>query len=257
VNWPWPIRRGRPPERDVPWIDPHQGEPEGLIGVGGDLSPGMLLRAYSEGVFPWFSAGDPVLWWSPDPRAVIELEHLHIPRRLARTIRSGKFTITVNQCFERVMRACGETRPDGTWVTDEMVAGYVALHKAGFAHSLEVWSQDPSPQPPPRSGEGEPASISPLLLGEGPGEGFRLAGGIYGVAIGGLFAGESMFHAVRDASKVALVSLVERLNERGYVLFDVQMTTAHTERFGARDIPRDQYLRRVAAAIELNRVTFA
>jgi leucyl/phenylalanyl-tRNA--protein transferase len=226
VNWPWPIRRGRSPDRDVPWIDPHQGEPEGLIGVGGDLSPGMLLRAYSEGVFPWFSAGDPVLWWSPDPRAVIELEHLHVPRRLARTIRSDKFTVTLNQCFERVMRACGESRPDGTWVTEEMVSGYVALHRAGFAHSLEVW------------------------------QGGVLAGGIYGVAIGGLFAGESMFHAVRDASKVALVKLVERLNERGFVLFDVQMTTSHTERFGARNIPRDQYLRRVAAAIQLNRVTF-
>ncbi|MFO0806787.1 MAG: leucyl/phenylalanyl-tRNA--protein transferase [Gemmataceae bacterium] len=226
MNWPWPIRRGRSPDRDVPWIDPHQGEPEGLIGVGGDLSPGMLLRAYSEGVFPWFSAGDPVLWWSPDPRAVIELEHLHVPRRLARTIRSEKFTITVNRCFERVMRACGESRPDGTWVTEEMVSGYVALHRAGFAHSLEVW------------------------------QGETLAGGIYGVAIGGLFAGESMFHTVRDASKVALVKLVERLNERGFVLFDVQMTTSHTERFGARNIPRDQYLRRVAAAIQLNRVTF-
>lgn len=226
MNWPWPIRRGRSPDRDVPWIDPHQGEPEGLIGVGGDLSPGMLLRAYSEGVFPWFSAGDPVLWWSPDPRAVIELEHLHVPRRLARTIRSDKFTVTLNQCFERVMRACGESRPDGTWVTEEMVSGYVALHRAGFAHSLEVWQGD------------------------------VLAGGIYGVAIGGLFAGESMFHAVRDASKVALVKLVERLNERGFVLFDVQMTTSHTERFGARNIPRDQYLRRVAAAIQLNRVTF-
>lgn len=226
MNWPWPIRRGRSPDRDVPWIDPHQGEPEGLIGVGGDLSPGMLLRAYSEGVFPWFSAGDPVLWWSPDPRAVIELEHLHIPRRLARTLRSEKFSVSVNRCFERVMRACGDTRPEGTWVTEDMVAGYVALHKAGFAHSLEVWQGD------------------------------VLAGGIYGVAIGGLFAGESMFHVVSDASKVALVKLVDRLNERGFVLFDVQMTTAHTERFGARNIPRDQYLRRVAAAIELNHIRF-
>jgi len=125
----------------VPWIDPHQGEPEGLIGVGGDLSPGLLLRAYSEGVFPWFSPGDPVLWWSPDPRAIIELDALHVPRRLARTMRSGRFTLSVNRCFERVMRKCGENRSDGTWVTEDMVAGYVALHRAGFAHSLEVWCE--------------------------------------------------------------------------------------------------------------------
>jgi leucyl/phenylalanyl-tRNA--protein transferase len=226
VNWPWPIRRGRSPDRDVPWIEPCFGEPEGLIGVGGDLSPAMLLRAYSEGVFPWFSAGDPVLWWSPDPRAVIELDGLHVPRRLARTIRSGKFTVTVNRCFEAVMKACGENRAEGTWVTDEMIRGYTTLHRAGFAHCLEVWEEE------------------------------TLAGGIYGVAIGGLFAGESMFHRVTDASKVALVKLVERLKERGFVLFDVQMTTEHTERMGAMNIPRDQYLRRVAAAIEMNHVKF-
>ena len=234
MNWPWPLRRGRPPERDVPWIDPHQGEPEGLIGVGGDLSPGLLLRAYSEGVFPWFSPGDPVLWWSPDPRAIIELDALHVPRRLARTMRSGRFTLSVNRCFERVMRKCGENRSDGTWVTEDMIAGYVALHRAGFAHSLEVWCEDPSRGP-----------SEPLL-----------AGGIYGVAVGGLFAGESMFHRVTDASKVALVALVERLRERGFVLFDVQMTTSHTERFGAKDIPRDAYLRRLAAAIEMTDIRF-
>jgi leucyl/phenylalanyl-tRNA---protein transferase len=226
VNWPWPIRRGRSPDRDVPWIDPHLGEPEGLIGVGGDLSPGMLLRAYSEGVFPWFSAGDPVLWWSPDPRAVIELNSLHIPRRLARTIRSGKFRVTADQCFEAVIRACGENREDGTWVTDEMIEGYTTLHRVGFAHSLEVWQGD------------------------------LLAGGIYGVAIGSLFAGESMFHRVTDASKVALVALVERLNRQGFTLFDVQMTTDHTQRMGAVNISREAYLRRVAAAIEMNHVRF-
>jgi leucyl/phenylalanyl-tRNA--protein transferase len=210
----------------VPWIDPRFGEPEGLIGVGGDLAPAMLLRAYSEGVFPWFSSGDPVLWWSPDPRAVIELDAVHVPRRLARTMRGGKFVVTVNQCFEDVMRACGQNRPEGTWITGEMLEGYTSLHRAGFAHSLEVWQSE------------------------------RLVGGIYGVAIGGLFAGESMFHRVDDASKVALVSLAERLRDRGYALFDVQMTTSHTERFGARNIPRDQYLRRVEAAIQMNHVRF-
>lgn len=226
MNWPWPIRRGRSPDRDVPWIEPQLGEPEGLIGVGGDLSPEMLLRAYSEGVFPWFSAGDPVLWWSPDPRAIIELDDLHVSRRLARTIRSGKFRVTVDQRFEDVMHACSENRPEGTWVTDEMIRGYTALYRRGFAHSLEVWC------------------------------GERLAGGIYGVAIGGLFAGESMFHRVTDASKVALVALVERLKRQGFVLFDVQMTTDHTERMGARNIPRDRYLRRVAEAVAMDRVQF-
>lgn len=219
MNWPWPIRRGRPPDRDVPWIDPHFGEPEGLIGVGGELSPELLIRAYSEGVFPWFSVGDPVLWWSPDPRAIIELDELHVPRRLARTIHSGKFRVTVDHCFTDVMRACGDTRPEGTWITPDMLHGYTALHRRGYAHSLEVWQGD------------------------------RLAGGIYGVAIGGLFAGESMFHSITDASKVALVALVERLKQQGFVLFDVQMTTDHTERLGAKNIPRTEYLHRVAEAV--------
>jgi leucyl/phenylalanyl-tRNA--protein transferase len=220
VNWPWPIRRGYRPDRDVPWIDPALGEPEGLIGVGGELSPELLVRAYSEGVFPWFSEGDPVLWWSPDPRAIIELEGLHISRRLARTLRSGKFQITVDRCFESVICACGESRIEGTWVTDEMVRAYTTLHRAGFAHSVEVWKDD------------------------------KLAGGIYGVAVGGLFAGESMFHSVTDASKVALAALVERLRTQGFALFDVQMTTGHTERMGAVEISRAEYLRRLREAIE-------
>lgn len=213
-------------ERDVPWIDPRLGEPEGLIGVGGDLSPALLLRAYSEGVFPWFSEGDPVLWWSPDPRAIIELDGLHVSRRLARTIRSGKFRVTIDRQFEAVMRACGETRPDGTWVTDEMIAAYSRLHREGHAHSVEVWHGD------------------------------ALAGGIYGVAIGGLFAGESMFHTVTDASKVALAALVEHLKKQGYVLFDVQMKTEHTERMGAVEITRDSYLARLHDAVAMGNVRF-
>ena len=221
MSWPWPIRRGSRPDRDVPWIDPQLGEPEGLIGVGGDLSPDLLVRAYSEGVFPWFSEGDPVLWWSPDPRAVIELDALHVSRRLARTIHSGKFRITVDRCFEAVMRACGVNRTEGTWVTEEMVNAYVSLHREGHAHSLEVWLGD------------------------------ELAGGIYGVSIGGLFAGESMFHRVRDASKVAMAALVERLKTWHFVLFDVQMTTEHTERMGALNISREVYLKRLRDAVRM------
>jgi leucyl/phenylalanyl-tRNA--protein transferase len=207
-------------------MPPELGDKDGLVGVGGDLSPATLLRAYSEGVFPWFSDGDPVLWWSPDPRGVLDLDGLHIPRRLVRTIRGGKFRTTVNRCFERVMRACGETRPEGTWVTEDMVAAYTELHRRGHAHSLEVWAGD------------------------------DLAGGIYGVAVGGLFAGESMFHHVTDASKVALVALVERLRVRGYVLFDVQMKTEHTGRLGVTEIPRAEYLCRLQAAVKLTGVTF-
>ena len=228
MSWEWPFRR-RPGGngRDVPWIPPELGDAQGLVGVGGDLSPGTLVRAYSEGVFPWYNEGDPILWWSPDPRAVIELDGLHVSRRLARTIRSGKFRVTVNRCFTRVMRACGDTRPEGTWVTGDMLAAYTELHRRGFAHSLEVWQDE------------------------------ELAGGIYGVAVGGLFAGESMFHYKTDASKVALVSLVERLRERGYVLFDVQMTTDHTERMGAVEIARDEYLERLREAVRLTNVSFA
>ena len=226
MTWPWPMGRDFEEERDVPWIDPRLGEPEGLIGVGGDLSPALLLRAYSEGVFPWFSEGDPVLWWSPDPRAIIELDGLHVSRRLARTIRSGKFRVTIDRQFEAVMRACGEARPDGTWVTDEMIAAYSRLNREGHAHSLEVWHGD------------------------------ALAGGIYGVAIGGLFAGESMFHTVTDASKVALAALVEHLKNRGYALFDVQMKTEHTERMGAVEIARDSYLERLQVAVAKGGVRF-
>ena len=223
----WPFRRGSCVNRDVPWIPPELGDPQGLVGVGGDLSPALLRRAYSEGVFPWYSEGDPLLWWSPDPRAIIELDGVHVSRRLARTMRGGKFRVTVNTAFTDVMRACGENRDGGTWVTDDMVRGYTELHEQGHAHSLEVWRGD------------------------------ELAGGIYGVSVGGLFAGESMFHRVTDASKVALVSLVERLRDRGFVLFDVQMKTDHTERMGAIDIPRTEYLRRLRDAIPMTDVSFA
>ena len=200
-------------------FDPERADASGLVAVGGDLEPTTLLHAYGAGVFPWFGAGDPILWWSPDPRAVIELDGLHVSRRLARTIRSGKFRVTVDRCFPRVMRACGETRPEGTWVTGEMLAGYTELHRAGHAHSLEVW------------------------------QGEELAGGIYGVAVGGLFAGESMFSRVSDASKVALVALVERLKQCGYELFDVQILNDHTASLGAFEVARDEYLRRLADAV--------
>jgi leucyl/phenylalanyl-tRNA--protein transferase len=226
------------PPRDVPWIPPELADADGFVGVGGDLSPGTLLRAYSEGVFPWFNEGDPILWWSPHPRAVIELADgvapygtpgyggLHVSHRLARTLRSGKFRVTVNQCFPAVMQACGENRDGGTWVTPDMLAAYTDLHHLGHAHSVETW------------------------LGE------ELAGGVYGVAVGGLFAAESMFYRVSDGSKVALAALVSRLRERGFALLDVQMKTAHTARMGATNISRKEYLRRLREAVAMTEVSF-
>jgi leucyl/phenylalanyl-tRNA---protein transferase len=238
-----------PPARDVPWIPPELADPDGFVGVGGDLAPRTLLRAYAEGVFPWFNDGDPILWWSPHPRAVIELEDgvtaggspgyggLHVSRRLARTLRSGKFRVTVNQCFETVMLACGENRDGGTWVTPDMLAAYTELHRLGHAHSLETWV--------PGTANASPAS-----------PGWVLAGGVYGVVIGGLFAAESMFYRVPDASKVALAALVRRLKERGFALLDVQMKTPHTERMGATNVSRREYLRRLREAIAMSGVRF-
>jgi leucyl/phenylalanyl-tRNA--protein transferase len=236
--------------RDVPWIPPELAEPDGFVGVGGDLAPRTLLRAYAEGVFPWFNEGDPILWWSPDPRGVLELHvdatthpdatpgygGLHVSRRLARTIRSGKFRVTVNQCFAEVMRSCGDARPEGTWVTNDMLAAYTELHRLGHAHSVESWV--------------------PAEDQEHAGQ-WELAGGTYGVSIGGLFAAESMFYRVTDGSKVALAALVQRLRERGFVLLDVQMTTGHTGRMGATEITRKEYLKRLRRAISLTGISFA
>lgn len=221
------------PSPERPWIDPKRAGPDGLVGVGGDLDPATLLRAYGEGIFPWFSPGDPILWWSPDPRAIIELDGLHVSRSLARTIRSGKFEVTANADFRGVIRGCAKRGPnEGTWITRSMIEAYEQLHRLGHAHSIETWIRDA--------------------------EGNRiLAGGIYGVAIGALFAGESMFHRATDASKVALAALVDRLRDRGYELFDVQMRTDHTTRMGAVEISRAEYLRRMAAATARKQIAFA
>jgi leucyl/phenylalanyl-tRNA--protein transferase len=213
-------------------VPPELAGPDGLVGVGGDLRPATLLRAYAEGVFPWFNDGDPVLWWSPDPRAVIELDCVHVSRSLARTIRSGKFRVTYNQAFRAVMRGCAEERDEGTWITPEMFDAYTELHRIGRAHSVETWVTDETGSP-------------------------VLAGGIYGVSIGALFAGESMFYRVSDGSKAALVALVDRLRQRGFTLFDVQMRTDHTTRMGAVDIPRAEYLARLRDAVRKADVTFA
>jgi leucyl/phenylalanyl-tRNA--protein transferase len=202
----------------ISFPDPARAEPEGLICVGGDLSPRRLLAAYRQGIFPYFSDDTPILWWSPDPRAIIELDGLHVSRRLARTVRAGKFFVTFDQAFPAVIRACAQ-REEGTWITQGMIAAYIELHRQGHAHSVETWQ------------DGE------------------LAGGVYGVTVGGVFAGESMFTRHTDGSKVALVHLVEHLRQRGYVLFDVQYVNDHTESMGAIEIPRREYLARLKEAL--------
>jgi len=198
---------------------------EGPIGFGGQLSPEWLLDAYSHGIFPW-PVGEPdwpVAWWSPDPRAIIELDRFHVPRRLRRTIRTGRFETTFDRDFAAVIRGCATAPPRAgqTWITPEMIDAYVRLAQLGHAHSVEVWTEG------------------------------RLAGGAYGVSIGGLFAAESKFYRARDASKVALARLVEHLRQRGYALLDIQQLTPHTARFGAIEISRREYLERLAEALTL------
>jgi leucyl/phenylalanyl-tRNA--protein transferase len=198
--------------------DPARADADGLIAVGGELSPGRVLAAYRQGVFPYYDDTTPVLWWSPDPRAVIELSGLHVSRRMARTLRSGKFFLTLDAAFAQVIEGCAD-RAEGTWITAKMMRVYAELHRLGHAHSVEAWQ------------DGE------------------LAGGVYGLALGGLFAGESMFTRRRDGSKAALVHLVEHLRQRGFTLFDVQYANDHTTRLGAVEIPRAAYLARLKDAL--------
>jgi leucyl/phenylalanyl-tRNA--protein transferase len=198
-------------------------EPVGLVMIGGTLAPEWLLDAYRHGIFPWpiIRGCREVQWWSPDPRAIFELDGFHVSRRLARTCRSGRFEITSDRDFAGVVAGCATAsgRARRTWLTAPMIAAYRRLFDLGHAHSVEVWREG------------------------------RLVGGTYGVAIGGLFAGESMFHLERDASKVALAHLVAHLRQRGYRLFDIQELSPHTASLGATEIPRREYLRRLAEAI--------
>lgn len=201
--------------------DPANADASGLIAVGGDLSVPRLLTAYACGAFPWYSEGQPLLWWSPDPRCVLLPAEFRIPRTVRRELSRCSFSVTHDRAFGRVMRACAEVvRPDqdGTWITPEMTAAYIQLHEAGFAHSVEVWEQD------------------------------ALVGGLYGVWLGNVFFGESMFHRRSDASKLALVHLLEWANAEGCELIDCQMETAHILRYGARSIPRAEFIDRLIAA---------
>ncbi|MDF3863530.1 leucyl/phenylalanyl-tRNA--protein transferase [Pseudomonas denitrificans (nom. rej.)] len=204
---------------DFPPLDKALHEPNGLLAVGGDLNPQRLIQAYRHGCFPWYQDGQPILWWSPDPRTVLFPEELHVSRSLAKFIRQQQYRITIDQAFEQVIHGCAGPRDyaDGTWITTPMQEAYCELHRLGIAHSAEAW------------------------------RGSELVGGLYGLAIGRLFFGESMFSHADNASKVAFVTLVQRLQAAGFVMIDCQMPTQHLHSFGARPISRREfasYLRR-------------
>lgn len=210
----------------LPWLDPRNddqpfpapgralAEPDGLLAAGGNLSPRRLLHAYRQGIFPWYSSGQPILWWSPNPRLVLFPEYLNISRSLRKTLRNGPFTVTADAAFEAVIDACAAPRTPGggTWITSEMRRAYCRLHRLGHAHSIETWH-----------------------LGE-------LVGGLYGVAVGRVFYGESMFSQVSNTSKVALVALATQLRRWDFALIDCQVRTDHLLRLGAVDIPRETFL---------------
>lgn len=194
---------------------PGLADPQGLLAVGGDLRVERLLLAYSLGIFPWYGEGEPILWWSPDPRCVVFPDQIHLSRRLRRTLGQQRFQVTCNRAFARVVADCAGVRVaagEPTWLTGEMQAAYLELHRRGYAHSVEAWEDD------------------------------QLAGGLYGLAMGRVFFGESMFYRVRDASKVVLVTLMDYLHRQGFALFDCQVTNAHLLRMGARNIPRTTFL---------------
>jgi leucyl/phenylalanyl-tRNA--protein transferase len=184
------------------------------------LDPETLLTAYSQGVFPMGDPDGVIRWYSADPRGIIPLDAFHIPGTLRQVVKQNRFEIRINGDFEATMRACMQAREEGSWITEPLIMAYSQLHRLGFAHSVEAWQDG------------------------------RLAGGLYGVSLGGAFFGESMFHRVRDASKVALVHLVQRLNERGYLLLDTQATTQHLKRFGAIDIPARDYIAQLRKALK-------
>ncbi|MCA8915003.1 MAG: leucyl/phenylalanyl-tRNA--protein transferase [Planctomycetes bacterium] len=209
---------------EIAFPEPSEAEPDGLLAVGGDLSPERLLTAYSIGIFPWPHEGWPMLWFSPDPRMVLFPDELKLSRSLRQTIRKERFEIRLDTDFAGVIAACAKAkRPGqrGTWITKEMKKAYTELHELGFAHSAEAWLDG------------------------------KLVGGAYGVSLGAAYFGESMFALEPDASKVAFATLVGRLKEWGFHFVDAQVHTAHLERFGARQIPREDYLRRLEEALKL------
>jgi len=201
--------------------------PNGLLAAGGDLSAARLLEAYRHGIFPWFGAGEPILWWSPDPRMILIPREFKVSHSLRKTLRNGRFEVRVDSAFEQVMRACAAPRPDqhGTWIQEEMVAAYCELHRMGHAHSVETWMGD------------------------------ELAGGLYGIGIGRMFYGESMFSRRTDASKIALAHLCAQLGRWNFGMIDCQMNTPHLASLGAREIPRSDFVARLQDLINYPPVT--
>jgi leucyl/phenylalanyl-tRNA--protein transferase len=211
-----PLRWLDPNDVEAPFPDVEHAlkDPNGLLAIGGDLSPARLLRAYRHGIFPWYSDDQPILWWSPDPRTVLYPEHLKVSRSLRRTLKKKIFAVTADSAFRRVIECCAEPRVDGggTWLTGEMIEAYCRLHTMGHAHSIETWYQG------------------------------KLVGGLYGLSLGKVFFGESMFSRRSDASKVAFVHLVEHLQTWGYELIDCQVASAHLSSLGAEAIPRRDFI---------------
>jgi len=208
---------------DLVFPSPYLASKEGLLAIGGDLSLNRLLLAYSNGIFPWYSEGEPILWWSPDPRLVLYPAELKVSRSLKKIIKQNAFEITMDRAFEEVITECARVRlenGEGTWIVADMIQAFCRLHESGLAHSVEVWQDN------------------------------RLAGGLYGMSLGGCFFGESMFTRITNASKVALVALVKHLRPLGFALIDCQITTAHLTRFGAREISRSRYLDELAGALK-------
>ncbi|HOE65233.1 MAG TPA: leucyl/phenylalanyl-tRNA--protein transferase [Candidatus Hydrogenedentes bacterium] len=202
---------------------PHMADPEGILAIGGDLSVPRLLLAYRLGIFPWYSEGDPILWWSPDPRMLLFPEEFIVSRSLRRVIRSRRYEVRMDTAFDRVIEACATARGPGresTWITPEMMAAYRHMHQAGYAHSIETW------------------------------EAGRLVGGLYGISLGSCFFGESMFHHAADASKVALAALVETVTSWRFSFIDCQVANAHLASLGAREVPRTTFLKLLAQGVQ-------
>lgn len=226
------MANGVPEDSEFPWLeeyerfsfpDPRLAERGGIVGVGGNLSPGMLISAYRQGIFPWYADGEPILWWSPDPRFVVFPDSLHIPKSLRKVLRRQRFSYTIDRRFNDVVRSCASVeRPheDGTWITGEMMKAYRRMHEIGFAHSFEAWY------------DGD------------------LVGGLYGLSFGRAFFGESMFSLHPDASKGAFVLMCRLLFAHGFHFVDAQVYTQHLERLGAIEIPRTEFLDLLSSALK-------
>jgi leucyl/phenylalanyl-tRNA--protein transferase len=203
--------------------DPNHAQRDGLIAFGGDLSPKRILSAYSEGIFPWYSPGEPILWWSPDPRFVLFPQKFHISKSLSKTIRKANYIITMDQAFESVIQECAKIRIEngcGTWITNKMIQAYSKLYEMGYAHSVETWMDD------------------------------QLAGGLYGLSLGRMFAGESMFFRKNNASKIAMVALVSFARSYNFDFIDCQLKTTHLKSLGAENIPRNVFLQLLKKTLE-------